>query len=63
MTSEIDKLKHFHIKDYSGIYFTDELNAGEEFLYTTIGIKDDKEVAIKELKLAGYGNGEGGPTD
>ena len=27
MTSEIDKLKHFHIEDYSGIYFTDELNA------------------------------------
>ena len=25
MTSEIDKLKHFHIEDYSGIYFTDEL--------------------------------------
>lgn len=25
MTSEIDKLKHFYIKDYSGIYFTDEL--------------------------------------
>lgn len=44
MTSEIDKLKHFHVEDYSGIYFTDELNAGEEFLYTTIGIKDDKEV-------------------
>ena len=55
MTSEIDKLKHFHIKDYSGIYFTkdysgiyftDELNAGEEFLYTTIGLKDDKEVTF-----------------
>lgn len=99
MTSEIDKLKHFHIEDYSGIYFTDELNAGEEFLYTTMGIKDDKEVTflckyvknkhieacpncvfnnyfchgllcnivvlkvIKELKLAGYGKGEGGPDD
>lgn len=25
MTSEIDKLKHFYIEDYSGIYFTDEL--------------------------------------
>jgi hypothetical protein len=24
MTSEIDKLKHFHVEDYSGIYFTDE---------------------------------------
>jgi hypothetical protein len=46
MTSEIDKLKHFHIEDYNGIYFTDELNAGEEFLYTTIGIKDDKEVTF-----------------
>lgn len=46
MTSEIDKLKHFHIEDYSSIYFTDELNAGEEFLYTTIGIKDDKEVTF-----------------
>lgn len=28
MTSEIDKLKHFHIEDYSGIYFTDDLNDG-----------------------------------
>lgn len=46
MTSEIYKLKHFHVEDYSGIYFTDELNAGEEFLYTTIGIKDDKEVTF-----------------
>lgn len=46
MTSEIDKLKHFYIEDYSGIYFTDELNAGEEFLYTTIGIKDDKEITF-----------------
>lgn len=23
MTSEIDKLKHFHVEDYSGIYFTE----------------------------------------
>lgn len=46
MTSEIDKLKHFYIEDYSGIYFTDELNNGEEFLYTIIGIKDDKEVTF-----------------
>lgn len=43
MTSEIDKLKHFHIEYYSGIYFTDELNAGEEFLYTTIGIKNEEK--------------------
>lgn len=46
MTSEIDKLKHFHVENYSGIYFTDELNASEEFLYTTIRIKDDKEVTF-----------------
>lgn len=51
MTSEIDKLKHFYIEDYSGIYFTDELNAGEEFLYTTIGIKDDKEKSILRLVI------------
>lgn len=43
MTSEIDKLKHFHVENYSGTNFTDDLNDGEKFLYTTIGIKDDKE--------------------
>lgn len=93
MTSEIDKLKHFHVENYSGTNFTNDLNDGEEFLYTTIRCKDNKEVtllckyvknkplinkkvlakviresnickhAIKELKLAGYGNGEGGPND
>lgn len=46
MTSEIDKLKHFHIEDYSGTNFTDDLNDGEEFLYTTIRCKDDKEVKL-----------------
>ena len=45
MTSEIDKLKHFHVENYSDTNFTDDLNA------------------IKELKLAGYSNGEGGPND
>ena len=25
MTSEIDKLKHFHVENYSGTNFTDEL--------------------------------------
>lgn len=30
MTSEIDKLKHFHVEDYSGTNFTDDLNDGEE---------------------------------
>lgn len=39
MTSEIDKLKHFHIENYSGTNFTDDLNDGEEFLYTTIRCK------------------------
>lgn len=53
MTSEIDKLKHFHVENYRNTNFTDDLNDGEEFLYTTIRCKD----AIKELKLAGYGNG------
>lgn len=47
MTSEIDKLKHFHIEDYSGTNFTDNftdnLNDGEEFLYTTIRIKDEEK--------------------
>lgn len=33
MTSEIDKLKHFHVENYSGTNFTDDLNDGEEFLY------------------------------
>lgn len=35
MTSEIDKLKHFHVEDYSGTNFTDDLNDGEKFLYYT----------------------------
>ena len=136
MTSEIDKLKHFHIENWRDTNLANDLNDGEEFLYTTIRCKDNKEVtllckyvknkhigncpdcvfnkylcygllcnivvlkvikdeeskryikkqnnkplinkkvlakviresnickhAIKELKLAGYGNGEGGPDD
>lgn len=43
MTSEIDKLKHFHVENYRGTNFTDDLNDGEEFLYTTIRCKDDKK--------------------
>lgn len=31
MTSEIDKLKHFHVENYSDTNFTDDLNDGEEF--------------------------------
>ena len=46
MTSEIDKLKHFHVENYSDTNFTDDLNDGEEFLYTTIRCKDDKEVTL-----------------
>lgn len=46
ITSEIDKLKHFHAENYSDTNFTDDLNDGEEFLYTTIRIKDDKEVTL-----------------
>lgn len=52
MTSEIDKLKHFHVEDYSGIYFTDELNAGEEFLYECPCLKgirlEDVTVELEE---------------
>lgn len=29
MTSEIDKLKHFHVENYSGTNFTDDLNDGD----------------------------------
>ena len=46
MTSEIDKLKHFHVENYSDTNFTDDLNDGEEFLYTTIRCKDNKEVTL-----------------
>lgn len=47
MTSKIDKLKHFHVEDYSGIYFTDDLNDGEEFLYTTIELEKE---AYEEMR-------------
>lgn len=39
MTSEIDKLKHFHVEDYSGIYFTDELNAVKNFFILQLELK------------------------
>lgn len=55
MTSEIDKLKHFHVENYSGTNFTDDLNDGEEFLYTTIRCKDDKEVTLL-CKYVNIGN-------
>lgn len=58
MTSEIDKLKHFHVENYSDINFTDDLNDGEEFLYTTIRVEDDKEVTLlcKYVKNKHIGN-------
>lgn len=42
MISEIDELKHFYAENYSDTNFTDDLNDGEEFLYTTIIIKDEE---------------------
>lgn len=51
MTSEIDKLKHFHVENYSGTNFTNDLNDGEEFLYTTIRCEDDKEVIFVNMLL------------
>lgn len=52
MTSEIDKLKHFHVENYSGTNFTDDLNDGEEFLYTTIRCKDDKKLWKKYIEAS-----------
>lgn len=43
MTLEIDKLKHFYAENYSDTNFTDDLNDGEEFLYTTIRCKDEEK--------------------
>lgn len=58
MTSEIYKPKHFHVENYSGTNFTDDLNDGEEFLYTTIRCKDDKKVTLlcKYVKNKHIGN-------
>ena len=36
MTSEINKLKHFHVENYSDTNFTDDLNDGEEFIVLLI---------------------------
>lgn len=43
MTSEIDKLKHFHVENYSGTNFTDDLNDGEEFLILQLELKTIKK--------------------
>lgn len=42
MTSEIDKLKHFHVENYSGTNFTDDLNDGEEFFILQLELKMKK---------------------
>lgn len=39
MTSEIDKLKHFHVENYSDTNFTDDLNDGEEFFILQLELK------------------------
>ena len=58
MISEIDKLKHFHAENYSGTNFTNDLNDGEEFLYSTIKIQDDSKVTFlcKYVKNKHIGN-------
>lgn len=39
MTSEIYKLKHFHVENYSDTNFTDDLNDGEEFFILQLELK------------------------
>ena len=39
MTSEIDKLKHFHVENYSDTNFTDDLNDGENFFILQLELK------------------------
>lgn len=58
ITSEIDKLKHFHIENWRDTNLADDLNDGEEFLYTTIRCKDNKEVTFlyKYVKNKHIGN-------
>lgn len=51
MTSEIDKLKHFHIENWRDTNLADDLNDGEEFLYTIIRYKDNKEVIFVNMLL------------
>jgi hypothetical protein len=51
MTSEIYKLKHFHIENWRDTNLADDLNDGEEFLYTIIRYKDNKEVIFVNTLL------------
>lgn len=53
MTSEIDKLKHFHIGNCPNCIFN------KKVLAKVIRESNICKHAIKELKLAGYGKGEG----
>lgn len=46
LMSDINQLKHFDALDYKGEYFTNELKDGEEFLYSTIKIRDDSKVTF-----------------
>ena len=39
MISEIDKLKHFHIEDWDGTNFADDLNDGKNFFILQLGVK------------------------
>lgn len=46
LISDINQLKHFDALNYKGEYFTNELEDGEEFLYSTIKIQDDSKVTF-----------------
>lgn len=50
MTSEIDKLKHFHVENYSDTNFTDDLNDGEEFLRLEDVTVELEEEAYEEMR-------------
>lgn len=39
MTLEIDKLKHFHVENYSGTNFTDDLMMVKNFFILQLGVK------------------------
>lgn len=49
--SDINQLKHFDALDYKGEYFTNELKDGEEFLYSTIKIQDDRKLWNKYVEV------------
>ena len=52
MTSEIDKLKHFHIEDYSGTNFTNNLEEDFMVLITVLELlKIQKLLYLKRVDL------------